>query len=306
LIELSCRDGVSVIAFSQDGKTFAFADQRNNVLLWDTSTGKLFRELKGHSNNVKQMGWSPDGKVFTTACTRINRKSSICDIKYWNLENGKELDSIEIREGGAILAISRECSKLVTGGFPLRTAIVWDLPRKEKLTVLAHHDHVRLAVISSDGARLATSDGPRVWLWDPKLGLLLWKFGLEHVDEVEAYRLRVHGLAFSPLDNAVVAQPLKQTHLTYLDIKTGKDRNRALPRPGRFFGFSKDGAFLATAPHEGGIDLWSTAKLEKLATLSAKDVVGIKLLAISPDGRYLAAVNNRNSLWVWDIPKVKR
>ncbi|MGI2909796.1 WD40 repeat domain-containing protein, partial [Hassallia sp. VBCCA 56010] len=62
---------VNSVAFSPDGKTLASGSgdntlassiNGNTIKLWDVATGKLSQTLTGHSNLVRSVAFSPDGK----------------------------------------------------------------------------------------------------------------------------------------------------------------------------------------------------------------------------------------------------
>src|SRR5207302_8327431 len=45
-------DGIFCVAFNRDGNCLASASRDRTLRLWDTTTGKLLRTLKGHDNQV--------------------------------------------------------------------------------------------------------------------------------------------------------------------------------------------------------------------------------------------------------------
>jgi WD40 repeat protein len=48
------------VAFSPDGKLVASASHDKTVRLWDSATGAARGTLKGHSNRVNAVAFSPD------------------------------------------------------------------------------------------------------------------------------------------------------------------------------------------------------------------------------------------------------
>ncbi|MEH2247275.1 WD40 repeat domain-containing protein, partial [Nostoc sp.] len=49
------------------GKTIASASLDKTVILWDAATGKSITTLKGHSDRVYSVAFSPDGKTIASA-----------------------------------------------------------------------------------------------------------------------------------------------------------------------------------------------------------------------------------------------
>lgn len=57
-----------LLAFSPDDTLIATTDDKI-VRLWNTNTGQLYRELKGHSDSVTRIAFSPDGMTLATGST---------------------------------------------------------------------------------------------------------------------------------------------------------------------------------------------------------------------------------------------
>lgn len=60
----------------------------NSLRLWDVESGKLIREMKGHTHVVFSVAFSPDGK-------RAVSGSFDHSVRLWDVERGEELSSIE-------------------------------------------------------------------------------------------------------------------------------------------------------------------------------------------------------------------
>ena len=52
---------MSSVAFSPNGERLASGSEDKTVRIWDAATGKLQRELKGHSHFVTSVSFSRDG-----------------------------------------------------------------------------------------------------------------------------------------------------------------------------------------------------------------------------------------------------
>jgi WD40 repeat protein len=55
-----------LLAFAPDGKTVAAA-VLGDLVLWDTNTGRLLRQLPSQLGRISGLAWSPDGKTFAVA-----------------------------------------------------------------------------------------------------------------------------------------------------------------------------------------------------------------------------------------------
>ena len=76
---------VYFVTFSPDGKRIATAGQDHTARIWDAENGKLVAILKGHTDDVNWISFSPrDPRIVLTA-------SDDKTVRIWNCESGKPI-----------------------------------------------------------------------------------------------------------------------------------------------------------------------------------------------------------------------
>ena len=200
------RTGVAV---SSDGRRVAAADSENNVLLWDTQTGRQIARLVGrHDASVTALVFSPDGRSLASAGNEHT-------VRLWDSENGAALRET-IPAGGeglgtddaiVSLAFSPDGHTIAGGGAtfglgPLRAGSplrVWNADTGETVgTPLADNDGIiRSIAFSPTGDRVVTAGSDKmVRLWNAHTG--------QPVGDPLTLQSPVHDAAFTRQGNGIV------------------------------------------------------------------------------------------------------
>ena len=166
---------VNHVAFGPDGKRLVSASDDATVRLWDPSSGKELRTLRGHGEYaVRAVAFSPDGEHIASAG---------CDQKVvpWDAAGGQEVRAHDANDGGECagsVAFSPDSKWLVAAGELVPAGLeesirIWDTATgKKQSTLRGHINGVFSVVFSPDGRILATAGSQKgeIILWDFSTG----------------------------------------------------------------------------------------------------------------------------------------
>jgi WD40 repeat protein len=117
-------------AFSPDSTIVATAGADRRIMLWDTKTGTLQRELLGHKQGVFGIDFSGDGKTLASA-------SNDGTVKLWQVATGRELVTLELDSSGIAVKFSPDGDALavLTGSDPWvpEELNIWRIPSLEEI-----------------------------------------------------------------------------------------------------------------------------------------------------------------------------
>ena len=154
--------------------------------LWNATAGAHIATLKGHSDLVGEMAFSPDG-------SRLVSGSSDHTLRLWDVRSGAHLATLEGHEHSVkYVGFSPDGSRLVSA-FGDSTLRLWDGVSGVHIATLRGHFYPADCVaFSPDGSRLASggSKDPTLRLWDAMSGA--------HIVTREFHSRSVTSVAFSP------------------------------------------------------------------------------------------------------------
>ena len=172
-------NGINSVRITPDGRLAIsgsgdihhdFDDRDYTVRVWDLSSGELLHTLKGHTNEVKSVGITPDGRLAISG-------SFDGSVRLWDLSSGELLHTLEGPSYVASVSITPDGCCVVSGSWD-ETIRLWDLSSGKLLhTLEGHTSSVKSVSVTPDGRRaISGSDDRTVRVWDLSSGQLLAVF----------------------------------------------------------------------------------------------------------------------------------
>jgi WD40 repeat protein len=117
---------IQFVAFSPVGNRIVSGDHDDGtVTLWDSATGKVLWNLRGHNSSVFAVAFSPDSKrVVSGGLTDKSGNGNA--IKLWDTESGKELLALQGHQENIYSVVFSPDGKLIVSGGYDRTLRIWD------------------------------------------------------------------------------------------------------------------------------------------------------------------------------------
>jgi WD40 repeat protein len=335
-------NGMGCLTFTFDGKHLAGADRQDPLIhLWDTATGKEIISFRGHENGVETVAFTIDDKsLWSVSSDQTIRRWNVATgkeehkikaitkfihdgvgpsdpvhpaaafsrdqkvlaslseekkIRLWDTATGKEIHVLPAESTGiGELAFSRDGTFIAAAGND-QTLRLWDaMTGKERGPLVGHRDWIGALVCSTDGKQIVSSSWDRTArIWDVASGKELKQF--THPAQISDVALSKGRLVTvgGYRDNTVKIWDITSDKL----IQEWKGKTYYWTTL-----FSPDGDHLIAANGVDSVVMWNIASKERVRTF---DGPGMRL-ALSPDGKLLAATGNNSDWYVWDFESGKQ
>ena len=261
---------------------------------WNALDNDAPTVLRGHSESVNSLAFSPDGETLVTAGG--DEKTIL-----WNLNDNSILKTFFNKEWINSVVFSPDGKKIATGGVE-KYAVLWDVKTGKRGPYYSGHFRgVESIAFSPDGAKLATGSADNTAiLWDVKTGRMRWLLSNHHSG--------VSSVAFSP-DGLTLATASYDGTAKLWQVNTGVNIatftatiSVYVSRPPgiRALAFSPNGLLLAAGHDDGIIRIWNTISGTTIVTLQAHGN-RVTSVAFSPGGNKIASGSTDRSAKLWAV-----
>jgi WD40 repeat protein len=268
------------------------------VKLWDTTTWRELRTLRGHRNKVDCLAFAPDGRTLATGGANET-------VRLWEVATSREQATLAGTQGEVYgVAFAPDGKTLATAGFD-RTVRLWDLAtNQERASLSMAGPDARLTspvisavVFSPDGQSLAASSWEQeaVWLWD--LATQKVRTVVKHPTYRPAFSADGQWLATGGPEGPI---KLWDAH-TGAECATLEGHTDGV----REVAFAPDGKTLASAGDDETVRLWDLTAIGDRKTLApqyiCKGHTGMAYtVAFAPDGNTVASGGIDQVVHLWD------
>lgn len=273
-------------AYSPDGKYIATGGVDDKIIIWDTQTGNIIKEIINRDWPLA-LKFTPNGNYLVSA-GRTER------VRVWDYKTGKMVREMKgHRDHILALDISPDGKYIATGSID-KMVKLWDLEQGVFIKDLkGHRDQVSSVAFSPDGKKLASSGADKS----------IKEWNIPQGDEIRtiqnAHKGWVRNVAYSPNGKLLASG--------------GDDKKINLWKDGvlqksllghkhilQSISFSGDGNYLLSGGYDNFFILW---EVETGKIMYASDRQADKVLAVhfSPDGKCFITSDFTYDLNVWDI-----
>jgi len=237
-----CEQGLASrgIAVSPDGSLVAACGRGDPIIhLLNTNTAQIVRTFSGHTDEVPDMAFSPNGRhLLSGSIDKTVRK--------WDVETGKELLNLEHLHMVNGVAFSPDGNRVVSTA--RHWLVLWDAATGEKIKETESPGKLTFTGVaySKDGRHLltfrrSTESEPTdvLLLWDAETFTLIRRF--------EGHTKGVRSAVFSPDDRMIVSGGADKT-LRVWNVQTGEEiaRHEADNHYTNHIAVSPDGRYIVS------------------------------------------------------------
>jgi WD40 repeat protein len=276
------RSGYHTVTFSPDGKRLASIVAKGTGQVWDGTTGKAVLTLVGHTREVFDLAYSPDGKWIASAGQDGG--------KIWDAATGKLHFTTTGQNWVDRVAFSPDAKRLATAGSP--GVRVWDVAAGKNLAIMpGNRTWESTVAFSPDGACLASGNILKiVTIWDSATG--------SEKLSLKGHSGPIHTVAYRPDGKHLASASVDKT-VRIWDAATGKEIMclKGHTGPVHTVAYSPDNKLLLTASSDKTARLWDVLTGAEVLILNCP--MPVFCAVFSPDGQRLAATTSDGQVFVW-------
>ncbi|MBC8875719.1 MAG: protein kinase [Planctomycetes bacterium] len=296
------------MAFSPDSELLATTHADGAAVLWNVDSGEVVTVFRGHLPLALSVAFSHDGQRLATGGQR--------SVKIWDVATRQE--GIPFGQPIASLVVTCDGANLVATSAEPGGLGIWSV---DGLRLLRHGGSASDRVVDIATHPTVAS---RLAVLDRESGISIWDIAVGErklTIEPDAGEQGAAALSFSPEGRSLAvgySRVWRASHRPPAAVQIHDVATGAVTKELRFpdcqqivdVAFSPNGRYVAAvAPYldaqsgqtPGGVAIWSWPDGRYLRTFRQSDGGALYSLALSSDGRYVAAGSNEGVIRVWEV-----
>jgi hypothetical protein len=155
---------VTSLEFARQGMLLT-GDTNGLIRIWNPTTGKINKVLKGHEGRVQSIAVSPTQEL-------VGSGGFDHSVRLWSLDTGQQIAVLRDRRSYAMSLAFDPAGKNLVSGHADGIAILWNVSEKRKIRDHSHGDEpITVAKFTHDGQSLVTA-GKSIRVWSVANGEL--------------------------------------------------------------------------------------------------------------------------------------
>jgi uncharacterized protein with WD repeat len=256
---------------------------------------KLRNTLRGHTDWIGGIAWSPDGRVLASP-------SGDRTIRLWDAATGALVRKLEGHSERVFSVAWSPDGRTLASGSNDSTIRLWDAATGTVVRKLEEHSRSVYGVAwSPDGRTLASASGDKtVRLWDGATGAV--------IRTLEGHSGHVNSVAWSP-DRQTLASASDDNTIRLWEGQSGREIKIVESHSQRVcdISFSSDGKILSSVSWDDTVKLWDCDSWRIIASVKAEHVSGSNWQSVGfhPHSQMLATLGEEDKViraWDLDLP----
>ena len=283
--------------FPQYGHFLLSCSLDSKIILWDVlSTRKCVQTYLGHSEGVRDVCFSNDGKHFLSA--GFDKL-----IRYWDTEKGKVIKTFQVKKIPFCVLFHPDKQDEFLVGTSSKQIYQYNINEPDGKETNTYDEHLgainTLTFIDGNRKFVSTSDDKKIFIWEYGLPVVV-----KHISEPSMHS--IPAVALHPSEKYFVGQSLDNKIVVY-DCRNGFKINRKKKFTGHVnagyscgLDFSPDGQFLCSGDADGKLWFWDWRTSKNYTTLQGHDKICNDVKWHPIKSSLLASCSWDNTIKLWD------